>query len=355
MCVVIGIGLILLVAVLFRNRSPESQLAGGDDRQAQETVQTSDVTATTHAAWLPYEEIYTPEINRAISTGAKGRITVKVVDSRGSPVPDAHVEVFFASGGKNNSQSAGATDSDGRIACEGLSNSDCKVYVDKEGYYRSQQRHSFIQGLSAKSVKKGRWQPWNPMVEIVLKEKRKPARLVRKRIDAQLPKGVEAHFDCLRGDWLPPLGEGKTADMSFAYQSECDETFYYLTNSLVLTMTQGGVVKLAQDQFSELKSAYEAPETQYAQEMEFEFARTRDKIIRDVTLSEDDYLVFYSDARRDGNTAGEGTFWGKLTSWKYGESQQRGHSFLRFTYYLNPVPGDRNLEMAGRGEAGAVF
>jgi hypothetical protein len=344
---IVGIGLLVSVLLLLMRPSPEQQETADKvpKSPAKSPVHQAENTAKNSMAQQPYQKFHTPEVEHALDNGAKGRITLKVVDSTGTPVRGADVEVYFAAGGPKNSQFKGRTDENGKITCEGLSNSFCTLYVKKIGYYMTTQQYSFMRDLS---VKNGRWQPWNPTVEVVLKEKRMPAHMIVKRIDVKLPKELIAHFDCLIGDWLSPLGEGKTADMSFVYHSDSNGIFGYLTNSLTLTMGQGGIIMLKKNQFSELKSVYEAPLVQYAQEIKFEHARTPEKIIKDITLSEDEYLVFYSSVLRDKTMTETNAYFGKLTSLEYGESKKQGHGFLKFTYYLNPTPNDRNLEAEGQ-------
>lgn len=63
----------------------------------------------------------------------------------------------------------GLTDTNGLFAAERVSMSDCRWLIEKEGYYRTEGRHSFMANLSNASVKDGRWQPWNPTVKVTLK------------------------------------------------------------------------------------------------------------------------------------------------------------------------------------------
>ena len=286
------------------------------------------------------------EVHTALKHGAKAKVTLKVVDSTGKKVPGAYVHVHFTFFNRKQNDVEGITDSDGFFVAEKESTLAYRWAVQKEGYYATIGKQYLAAKSFNASVKAGRWQPWNPTITVVLKEKRNPIYMVTKRIDVKLPKDTQAQFDCLIGDWLPPLGQGKAADMSFMYRSDFDGSLRYLTNSLIVAMDQGGLVKLKQDEFSELKSIYEAPDIQYEKEIGFEFSRTSDKIFTDVTLPPNEYLVFYSDVSRDGET--DSIYFGKLTALEYGESKNQGHWSLRFTYYVNPTPNDRTLEAQGQ-------
>ena len=290
------------------------------------------------------------EVETAITKGALAKVTLRVVDSTGNPVPSTRVKLNFTVFEKKGNFSEGLTDANGLFTAERESMSDCNWFMVRDGYYRTDGRHSFALDLTNESVKDGRWMPWNPILEVVLKEKRKPVPMINKRVDAKLPKGETLGFDCMKGDWTPPYGNGKVPDFTFLYQSDYNGTFGYLTNSLlVATGNGGGYITYRSDIFSEMWSTYDAPETGYRTGLQYRHARTPEKIHIDVTIPKDTYLVFICRVEKDQSGRVLAAHYGKFYQFEYGEDYKKpGFGFVKFTYYFNPTPNDRNLESDGR-------
>ena len=121
----------------------------------------------------------TPDVKDAKKNGATARITLRVVDSRGIPVPDADVEVAFFHRGPHPVK--GETDGNGFFTAEHMSESDVRFYASKEGYYSTQRNYWFYRE-GKPCAENGRWIPWNPTLEVVLKEKKNPISLPAKRV-----------------------------------------------------------------------------------------------------------------------------------------------------------------------------
>ena len=134
------------------------------------------------------------------------------------------------------------------------------------------------------------------------------------------------------------------------YQSDYGGAFGYLTNCLfVASAGCGGFVTCKGDNFSEMWSAYEAPETGYRTRITFAHARTPDRISKNETLLKDSYLIFRSRVNTDQSGKVLAAHYGKLFRFEYGEDyKKQGFGFVRFTYYFNPRPNDRYLEAEGR-------
>ena len=61
-----------------------------------------------------------------------------------------------------------------------------------------------------------KWQPWNPTVDIVLKQVIKPISMYAKRINKQPPANAKpVGYDLMVGDWVAPHGKGENTDISF--------------------------------------------------------------------------------------------------------------------------------------------
>ncbi len=92
---------------------------------------------------------------------------------------------------------------------------DFNFSITKDGFYKTRLRYWFFKN-GYDCAKDGRWLPWNPTVEIVLKEKRNPVSMQRKdRLWLTFPKHQTVGFDVETGDLVEPFGTGKVADLSF--------------------------------------------------------------------------------------------------------------------------------------------
>lgn len=293
---------------------------------------------------------FTREVEKAITKGARAKVTLRVVDSMGKTVPGARVKLNFTVFERKGNFETGLTDSQGFFTAEKDSMAECNWFIEKDGYYKTAGRHSFASNLTNDSVKDGRWMPWNQTLEVVLKEARKPSPMTIKGIDFKLPQGETLGFDSMKGDWVPPYGTGEVSDFSFMYQSDYGGAFGYMTNRLfVASAGCGGFVTCKGDNFSEMWSAYEAPETGYRTRITFAHARTPDRISKNETLLKDSYLIFRSRVNTDQSGKVLAAHYGKLYQFEYGEDYKKhGFGFVRFTYYFNPRPNDRNLEAEGR-------
>ena len=146
-------------------------------------------------------------------------------------------------------------------------------------------------------MKDGRWIPWNPTIEIVLKEKRTPKPLYTKEVESVFPKRESVGFDCLAADFVEPFGKGTIADFYLHYDSVVPLNgvtlldWSYLTNNLTISSAGGGgFITKSKDIFSKMISEYEAPEKGYTDTVNYELKRTRDNIFMDRKLDNDKYL-----------------------------------------------------------------
>ena len=151
-----------------------------------------------------------PTIQRARQYGALASIVIEAVDEDGTPVAGADVEVYFYVLDRQPNKRTGKTDSNGRFTACANATWDVRGFVRKEGFHEGRGIHYLQENLSAKSVAKGRWQPWNPTIRILMLRKGKSADFVRKsewRIElpeTEMPFGYD--FDV--GDFVVPHGKG---------------------------------------------------------------------------------------------------------------------------------------------------
>lgn len=288
-----------------------------------------------------------PEVIRARQYGAEGEITLRVLDSSGLPVRAADVNAGFYNPHMCGQAAEGKTDANGCFIAAGIPVEDMRYSIKKEGYYNTEGTYVFNQFQRESPVKDGRWQPWNPTISVVLKERRRPIAMYAKRVDAIIPlRGGPVGFDVEAGDWVAPHGRGKEADLFFAYSSIIQDTWTF-SNQLVIACRNemNGLYRADKQLWSDFRSTYEADTDGYRPQFVFSLASTMERLLTDERLKDASYLMFRVRTVLDdeGNivSARYGKIYGPI---EYGESDSGSGGKIRFTYYLNPTPNDRNVE-----------
>ena len=165
-------------------------------------------------------------------------------------------------------------------------------------------------------------------------------------------------YDLVLGDWLPPVGHGKVADLTMETYSNfvervkggiIDFDCYERRLSVALPGVGNGIVPITAKPTDGIK-VRQAPESGYAPAVMKRFGRK--KSIRGVVVSPKMYsdeepnrcYVFRIRSRYDEKGNLVEAYYGKIYGdfnfskvWHYGERQF-------FLYYLNPKSLDRNLE-----------
>ena len=314
--------------------------------------QTRETPGDGELAPLPTNEPLPYRIRHAVTYGAKAKITLRVVDSKGVPVADALVGGGFYNHDEKGHDFKERTNGKGEVTLEDTCVGDLNFGVMKDGYYSTGTTYWFFKNYFD-CVKDGRWIPWNPTVEIVLKERRNPTPMTIRSVDLNLPlKNTEYGVDLLVGELVSPDGKGQVADILVKCWG--DKSFppsRNFTNELLFVSAGAGsgFIRKRKDKWSELVSDYEAPETGYSADFHLSTKRSAAKIFENIELSEPDYLIFKltrgSDSG-DGKHSWYGKIYGPLI---YGiTTNDREGAGVKFTYYLNPTPDDRNIEAEGR-------
>lgn len=286
----------------------------------------------------------------AHSRGAEARECFRIVDSDGKPVTNASVRCAFKVGaGASGLQDVyGVTDTNGLCAINGM----CKAYmhysVVKEGYYCSHGKVDYVETTRVPAVIDSKWQPYGETRTVVLKRIKNPIRLRNPdaRYRYKYPEsGKWTGFDLVCGDWMPPLGNGKSADMMVRYVRAPRPDGYF--KSLDITFTNNpyaGVYLMDKDSYSEMDSVYEANTNgEYVGSLRYEFERTAkgNHMISELGLGQ--YLVFRIRTKVDDD--------GNLISAHYGRIMgalqylEKGGMVLGPVFF-NPTPNDTNLEDA---------
>jgi len=290
-----------------------------------------------------------PEVDRACLQGAEAKVTLRVIDSRGEPVPEAEVKVAFSPRDPNEAgkKITGFTDKEGLFVATGNTTYDVSCSVNKTNYYTTVRKYPFY-WRGTECAKDGRWIPWNPTLEVVFKEKRKPIPLMFTwETKVIIPKNEKVGYDCLEKSLVAPYGTGKVADFMLTYSSN-NKPRLNLENQLTIMFPDDyGFVKLPKDTFSKFPSLHEAPQDGYSKEWTFRFARTPTAILKEEGLQDTEYFIMRSRVRKDEQGNISSAMYGKFYRFAFDESDDGKTGYLLLQYAINPTLNDRNLEMEG--------
>jgi hypothetical protein len=156
------------------------------------------------------------------------KMTFRVTNDIGAPVQGMEVRTStFAEwergegfGRSINDLDKATTDRNGLAVLETPSLRGSFAYgpAPQGGYYNiGSLRYAF------KEVLGGRWEPWNPQLEVVVPRILNPVPLYARRVGEsprlELPELGPVGFDLVVSDWVAPRGKGKRADLIFAHQA----------------------------------------------------------------------------------------------------------------------------------------
>ena len=289
------------------------------------------------------------------------KITVKVINEDGEPVEGATAGAGFTmpvktGWGSRATGESGLTDSNGLFSAEGETEQYGLGYsAIKDGYYRSFNKYNkFNEAKGILGFRK--WQPWNLTVELTLKEIKKPVPLYVVTMGSiyrplEIPKlGKFIGFDLVARDWVAPYGTGAHEDFLFKISGEFDPSPLYVDQTLVLKFNNphDGIQSrfIKPDVGSVLRMPFHAPEDGYDNELTL---RSKgDSKQHFITYHRDDQNFFFRvRTKTDDNGNIISALYGKIhgeISFTIGTLREPDKSSIHFTFYLNPVPNDTNLE-----------
>lgn len=245
----------------------------------------------------------------------------------------------------------GYIDDKGQYTIEGDSTGEIFAFFEAKGYYGTRFQERVKEYPDIDRLEKD--------IPIVVKRIRNPipmyARLVHNKSTAPIAEsgpgfrynlGATSQFDMVKGDFLPPYGNGERGDISFLwkmdvlklgkdgladdYDTFCNVRFTNSLDGICMGKADGAV---AGGQLgSKFMSRYEAPLDGYTNRYLY-FVRVRyDKR----ESNSPGPTVYYFRIRTEVDSKGQVTnaLYGKV----YGTIEGS------FRYYLNPVPNDRNVE-----------
>jgi len=264
------------------------------------------------------------------------KVTIKVSDKSGNPVASAHVGMGYFSNGSKDIDSI--TDTNGMIVIAQRDKPNLMAYlisfrVEKNGYYPTWSQIDLGQGYNPAK--------WNQRINLILKKVGKPTAMYARWVNSEpsvfkktgrppIAFTNTAGYDLMAGDWVAPYGKGAHTDIIFTeeYNKKSIADYYF---KLIVSFPNKGdgiqpfaptEVDRASAKAGGMLSPYEAPADGYqSQLVEMQSSDPNRNYFFRVRTALD----------QDGN----------IVSARYGKIYG---DFMRFTYYYNPTPNDRNIE-----------
>ncbi len=289
-----------------------------------------------------------------------GQISVRVTDfETGAMIPNAKVSAgFFTAsgpgegwGGGRPNRETGHTESNGICTLTGSGNGGGVGFsAGKDGYYGSTGHSLHFTNVTGLVRKK--YQPWNPILDIVLKPVGKPIAMYAKNVPYQKisVRDKPVGYDLEAGDWVSPYGEGSVEDILFTFHAKPEKSVHTRYGT-VKFYDQTLIASVSSDGDGFLPAPFNWREGGSALRLRtaplegYEAAVTNrmhvsEKLKKHSTIREDQNYFFRVRATKDENGEIVSALYGKI----YGDFKFDQNGYLSFTYYLNPIPNDRNVE-----------
>lgn len=279
---------------------------------------------------------------------ADAKITISVVSESGVPVANALVTGGFFSkdiaGGGTDFK--GYSDIKGQFSVSGRTHGEISYLVRKDGYYYTSGKYrEWFVGNG--KVEDGRWEPWNPTIEIVLKKIKDPIPMYAKRVREAIPTfDKPCGYDLQKGDWVVPYGIGVNSDLIFDFGGRF-KSLRDRDESLVISFSNehDGVQEYISDtkQKSKLRTPHNAPVHGYKKKWHRDKSMTDEGAWKNQQLRKRYNLIFRVRTKLDKNGNIKEAKYGKIYGdIEFGYSKQ-DEAMVIFKYYFNP-DGTRNLE-----------
>lgn len=271
----------------------------------------------------------------------EGKITVRVLDEMGDLLAGMPTRVTFEiphprKRGIGFKKAKGFTDGRGRFSAQSNTLDSLSYSAEKIGYYKSWGEFNF-----AKS-KSGKWQPWNPTVELVMRKIENPVPMYARKIGIDIPiVGKEVGFDLMAADWIEPYGKGRYPDFVFKIESMV-KGWLEFEGTLTLTFSNklDGIKLVKEDRYygSEFKLPRFAPAEGYKMKW-VKHNKSLPKQPYEEDYAKDNNYIF-----RARSEVGDGNLIRAVFGKIQGDIRFDPRSArIHFTYYLNP-DYTRNLE-----------
>lgn len=281
------------------------------------------------------------------------RLTLKVVDDDGMPVEGAKAGFGGIGRPKDTGAEGDAARVDGLTDPRGIFTDEVAVWdATRSGYEVSKSEHYTVwASFSAHPPVKGKWQPWNPTIQVLLKRIKNPVPMYAKRVEVKIPEfNQPIGYDLVQGDLVAPYGKGQISDLIFeADRKVVSDQEYDGTLTLRFSNEGDGLVahEIEQPDPPGLRMPYSAPDAGYISsktwvESRHTSGRENGKIISTASNRMNYFIRVRTVRDNEGKIVS--ALYGKIHGdfrWFIGARAPK--SGLAFTYYLNP-DGTRNIE-----------
>ena len=293
---------------------------------------------------------YGKEVWQALSKNADFDVTFRIEDNEDQPVARAKCSGWiYQEHSRNHGYGYSCySDTNGNIRLKGKCSEWFRVNIQKEGYYHSQMEIKYPRRDVSPAVSDGKWQPFGECRTIVLKRIKNP--LAVKIFDSvecrhNIPAfGQWLPFDMECSDWLSPYGKGLHDDVLLRFEKKETGKWYEFSFSMEACFTNhpyAGVYCRSMDEFSDLKTAYEADtNANFNAFYTFSIESQPGKRVIEKGLARDSYLVFRTRTRVDKQGRLIGAHYGKYCRGWRSDSKQ----MLFGEGCFNQVENDPNIE-----------
>lgn len=294
-------------------------------------------------------------------TTPDAKLVLRVVDEEGQPVAGAAASVAGVFHEVPGSTAKGMTDTNGLFVATVRCQGSLAASVRKPGYYLTRMPELFLnQGREnsyENALLRGKWLPWGLTNTVVLKRQINPTAMLSGGGSFTLPAyDKPCGFDLERNDWVAPHGRGNRSDLVFfgthRYGGERDRDAEVRVS---FPSKYDGLIPLEIDDRSgsALKTPHQAPLDGYSSNWNiWSRAKPGQPVDRSFTINSRKraYLLRFR-SEEDGQGRLKRAWHGVILSEIEMYSIAADKLELRFRYYLNPVPNDRNLESDPNAQA----
>ena len=298
------------------------------------------------------------------------KITIHAVNQDGDPISDYKIQAAFAYGKE---QLSAFPDKNGYVTFQSPALTFAVFSMlpkfdiynpGVEKYYRNIIRYRFEN--FKENVKDGKWQPWNPTIELLLKERVNPIPMYATSCSNRLKiplLNTWCGFDMTVNDWISPYGSGAHADIEICYQWDGSEGDSYNGSTLEIRFPdeKAGCYTFhyPYDETCGYQNSFISPyhaeptnmfstQLSFSETIKLEKYPVGDRIFRCLErnhMKKGTGYIFRTRTRFDENGNLIGAHYGKIYP-PNGDLIWRGRkgTFLTFQYYLNPTENDTNLE-----------
>lgn len=278
-----------------------------------------------------------------LSAAACSEIEVKstVLDEDGSPINEVNIEMgFLAYQADKDVYKLALTNKNGVATMSGIDPATIQATYSKDNYYNSR-----VKNLDHTK---------DHELEVILRKKINPIPLYVRNVEVVIPVlDKSCGYDLEIGDWASPYGRGKENDLIFTAQKIFHDDLNYKTVvTLTFSQEKSGIFQVINDAeardynvVSEFKNLRNAPENGYLHKQTFTAVKSSKLGYTRSSLKGD--FVFKTRTVIDQDSNVVRANYGKLNnsvSVNKASGVRERMPVLKFTYYFNPTPNDRNLE-----------